>query len=825
VFTDKGDLLPYSSISIKGTTIGASANSYAKFAITLSPGTYTVVCQHIGYTIQEKTITINGNDEELSFVLSEQKLVMQDIVVKSNREDPAYAIIRNAIKKRSYYDKQVNAFKCNLYTKDIIKLRNLPDRIFGQKIPGADRIQMGIDSSGKGIIYLSESLAHIAVQQKPEEFKMEVTSSRVSGSNEVGFAFPAFISFYENNVNISDNEINPRGFVSPIADGALGFYKYKYLGSFNEDGKKIYSIRIIPKRKYAPLFSGTINISEDDWRIHSIDVTLAKEAQLQLLDSVQITQFYVQAEGDVWMVKNQVIHFALSQFGIDAVGNFVDVYSNYIINPVFPKKYFNNVLIKYDSTATNKPKDYWDSVRPVPLEREEAKDYKVKDSLYDLRNDSAQSIAVIDSLNKAQGKLNLLPVIWDGIDRTHYTKAGKYNWGINSLISGLEYNTVEGIALNAGLYFNKYLKRPHAELSVEPNFRYGFNNTHFNSWIDIDLQTKDPNDKTITEHSWKLSGGKRVSQFNKDCPITPLINSVSTLFWGDNFMKLYENYFINLGYVKKFDNGLSFGINGLYEDRLPLNNTTNFTFFKKDTSSITPNYPYEKILMQFPQHEAFIVSFDLSFKPGLQYIQLPHHKESIGSNYPLFTFNYTKGIKDIFGSNVDFDKWKLMISDETNLKLAGTLKYNIGAGGFINTNNVFIQDYQHFNGNRSAGAGQYLKSFQLAGYYEFSTIAGIFGEGHIEHHFNGLLTNEIPLFKKLDWNLVAGSNALYINQTTNYTEAFIGLENIFKVLRIDFIEAYQPGKPNITGICIGTGGVLGGSINVSSSNQKSPLDF
>gem|GEM_PF-1944562 len=53
VYTQNGDLLPYSSITVKGitvkgTSIGASANDKAKFSFTLSTGNYTIVCQHIG---------------------------------------------------------------------------------------------------------------------------------------------------------------------------------------------------------------------------------------------------------------------------------------------------------------------------------------------------------------------------------------------------------------------------------------------------------------------------------------------------------------------------------------------------------------------------------------------------------------------------------------------------------------------------------------------------------------------------------------------------------------------------------------------------------
>src|SRR5947208_3830505 len=78
VLNEKGELLPYSSITIKGTTIGAGANNRARFSISLTPGTYTVVCQHIGYTAQERAITLSNKDEEIRFVLAEQKLILKE---------------------------------------------------------------------------------------------------------------------------------------------------------------------------------------------------------------------------------------------------------------------------------------------------------------------------------------------------------------------------------------------------------------------------------------------------------------------------------------------------------------------------------------------------------------------------------------------------------------------------------------------------------------------------------------------------------------------------------------------------------------------------
>jgi Family of unknown function (DUF5686)/CarboxypepD_reg-like domain len=810
VFNGQGDLLPYASVTIKGTSSGASANDKGRYSITVTPGTYQVVCQHIGYARVEKTVTVGKADEELIFILAGQKLEMKEVIIKQG-EDPAYGIIRNAIKKREYYGKQVSSFECDVYNKDIMKLRSLPKSFFGQKIEEDDKKDMGVDSSGKGIIYLSESISKVHAQL-PDKFKMEVLSSRVSGSGGFGFSFPTFISMYKNNVTIFTERLNPRGFVSPIADGAIGFYKFKYLGSFWEDGKEINSILVTPRRRYEPLFTGTINITEGDWRIHSFDLTVTKTAQLEILDSLQLTQIHVPVGNDIWRVKNQLIHFNFNFFKVDAIGNFVSVYSNYNINPVFPKKFFDNVIIKYDTAVNKRPKAYWDTIRPVPLEAEEVRDYKVKDSIYQYNK---------DSLRKKQGPIKPLQLFWGGINRVHYSKTNSFSWGIRPLINNLQYNSVEGIVLNVGLYFNKYLRKIKTNLSIEPNIRYGINNTHLNAFADVVFRSRDwDTDKKLKRETWSFSGGKRITQFNKESPITPLANSISTLWGGNNFMKIYENWFGAAGFSKRYESGLRIAINALYEDRLPIENTTNYTLIKKDTINFTANYPYEKISEQFTRHQAFQVSVDISIKPGQRYIQFPRSKVAIGSKYPTFSLNYTKGIKGIFGSDADFDKWRFTISDDKNFKLAGLLKYKLGVGGFINTNHVYIQDYQHFNGNRFLAASEYVNSFQLAKYYAYSNTNSFFAMGHVEHHFNGLFTNKIPLFKRLNWTLVGGANAFYVSDTKNYFEVFGGIENIFKVLRIDVVTGFEYGRKGFTALRLGAGGLIGGSIKGNRGSRS-----
>lgn len=816
-----GNIMPFASILVKGTTLGATANNNGYYSISLSPGTYTIVCRYVGYASQERTVTLTAGNSVQDFVLSAQQLSLKEVVITQNGEDPAYEIIRQAIKKRPYYESQVKAFEAEVYIKGLMKLRSLPQKIFGQKIPEEDRKNMGIDSGGKGIIYLSESVTKVSVQE-PDKAKLEVISSRVSGSNGFGFDFPVFLSFYKNNVSVFSGQLNPRGFVSPIADGALNFYRYKFLGSFFENGKEINTIRVFPKRAYEPLFSGIINITEDDWRIYSCDLVLTKTSQLEVLDTLQITQMHMPVEDDIWRIRSQVLHFSFNQLGISAYGNFVNIYSGYDLHPQFPRNFFNRVVISYDTAVNKKPHAYWDSIRPVPLEPEEVHDYKIKDSAFIARNDSA--VFNMDSLKKKQGPVKLTQVFWSGVNRTHYSRTHPYQWRFDPLLKTLQYNTVEGVAINPSLVITAYPKKWNTRVEFIADARYGFNNGHLNPWAGFTFSSRDQFDPDVKlkRQSFFIAGGKRVSQFFKESDITGLGNSIGTLLYGQNTLKIYENYFGKAGFTKKWESGISFLIEGSYEDRLPVENTTDFILNKKWQKRLTPNYPVEIMSSPLQRHQAVVLRASVTMQPGQRYIQFPKYKMAIGSDLPVFTLDYTKGIKNIFGSDVDYDKWLFSIKDESNLRLGGTFRYNVSFGGFLNRKSVFAPDYKHFYASFSHIAGEYVKALQVVTDYQFSNVSPFYTEWLFEHHANGLLTNKIPLLKKLNWNLVEGANLLHMDPSVNYGEFFIGLENILKLFRIDAVVSLRKGFQPVYTYRIGFGGLLGPVFNTQrfKRNEK-----
>ncbi len=808
VTNDKGEALPYATVLIKGTTQGTTSNADGQYHLDLPDGAYTIVCQYMGYRKAEQAITVRAGALELNFRLQPLSLQIQEVIVKGGGEDPAYAIIRQAIKKRPFYQQQVNEFTCMAYIKGMFKLRSVPDKFFGKKV---DKQDVGVDSTGKGIVFLSESLTKISAR-RPDKIKLEVLSSRQSGGG-FGFSFPAYINFYDNNVSAVITQMSPRGYISPIADNALAYYKYHLEGVFYEDGKAVNKIQVIPRRKFEPLFSGHIFITDGDWRIHSTNLLLTRDYQLEIMDSLQIRQIHVPVDSAVWRTKDQVISISMKQFGFDLVGNFVNVYSDYDLHPNFPPKYFDKVLMKYDTAFNNKNIPYWDSIRPVPLEKEEVRDFREKDSIAQARRDSARSSHHLDSLRKSQKPVKSWDILWKGVKHNYYFRRDSslpyHELTVRPLLRQLEYNTVEGLVLSVEPQLNLNLPND-KRLIIAPFVRYGFSNTHLNAHTELTWIQESKLNGRYGANIIKAAGGKRVSQFNHDNPIDALTNEVYTLLLKENYMKLYENWFGSLSFARRFENAAVLKLGATYEDRIPLENTTDFVVFKDSHKQFLPNHPYELANVPFTRQQALVVDLDFSFQPGQRYIEFPDRRMAVGGKYPRFEVGYSKGIHNWAGSDVDFDKWRAQISDNMNLKLFGELRYRLGAGGFLNSSSVGLPDYQHFNGNQTFYNIRYLNSFQLAPYYKYSTIASFYSTLNLEHHFNGLLTNKIPLFNRLKWNLVAGTNAFYVNRDNNYVEVFAGLENIFKLLRVDVIAGYQSQDATRIGVRVGFGGLLGG---------------
>lgn len=786
--TDRdGKPLAYASVYIKGAQSGTHAGIEGKYVLKLPDGKYTLVCQHVGYRKAEADVQVSGNDHEINFVLDPQELTLTEAIIKTG-EDPAYAVIRNAIQKRTYYRDQPARFQCRVYTKGLLRLRDFPKKLLGRNVDFEDG-----DTSRQKFLFLSETIADYSVDGPGKE-RTDVISSRVSGQSDgFGLSAPRIFSFYEDNILIGNN-LNPRGFISPVSGNALHYYRYKLLGTFFEDGQMIYRIQVTPKRKFEPLFRGTLSIVDGDWRIHSLSLELLKESQMEFLDTLRIEQLYRPVDEKTWFISSQVIRPSVKFLGFDAWGSFVNVYSGLDLAPDFSRQKFGSTILKYHDSANRRGPDYWEQQRPVPLLQDEQRDYARKDSLEILRRNPHYQ----DSLDKRRNRVSIPALLLLG--QQFNRESRKRSVSVPALIDQVAFNPAEGWVLQPSLTWSKRLDSlpsGRKRISITPVIRYGFSNRHLNPHLTLRYTFGRSYASSLV-----LSGGSRVFQFNNSSPIGEQGNSLSCLWSEENRIKSYEARYLRGSFRQSVGDGFSWVVGFQFQDRRPLDNTTDYTWRDKADKAYTPNYPNEISNQNLVRHQVFFTVLGLNWQPGTKYIELPDRKISLGSRYPVFSVLYTRNYSRLFGSDADFSKWQFSVKDDINFRLAGNLRYRFSMGGFIDNDKVFLPDYNHFNGNISRFATAYLNSFQLLPIYQYSNTSRFYALAHLEHNFRGLLTNKIPGIRRLNLYLVAGGNGFYYRDA-GYFEIFAGLDNIFKQFRIDFVQSWLDGRRWQNGFRIG----------------------
>lgn len=781
--------LSFATITVSSLKKASMSNEKGIYQLNVEKGYISISCQHVGYKISTVSLKIEEDSVRFDFQMTTTKLLLDEIIINKTKEDPAYEIIRNAISKRRYHLSQVESYSCQAYIKGLIRTVDFPSSIFGQRIDFEDG-----DSSKKKIIFLSESISDIYFNQ-PRDYRINVVSTRVSGqTNGLGLATPFFISFYENSVNLPKS-FNPRGFVSPIADGAFRFYEFKYLGAFSESGQLVNRIQVKPKRPWEPLFSGFIEIIENTWNIHAVDLTLTKTSQLEFADKIRIIQLFKPVSSNIWLLNSQTIFPEVSILGFKASGNFSTVFEKYNLDVSDKLKVFGNTMIKYDPLSNQRTDSFWIERRPIPLLLEERLDFQKKDSLEMLKKNPAY----LDSLDRIQNSPTAMGITLNG--QTLQKRSKNYSFTYDPLLKSIGFNTVEGLFLQMSGTLNKELRHK-KKLNLTPLIRYGVGNAHFTGFVNGSILFKPKNVQILS-----LSLGKKVFQYNNLNPVPQIMNTFSTLLEGNNYLKIYEARYFQINYSRRISGNISANFHFSLQDRKPLQNLTGAGQWGtyKNLNQIEPNYPTEISNSPFTRHQAAETGIRIQIRTGAKYIELPDGSISSFSKSPVIALHYNHGIKGIFGSDVNYAKWKMTVRGEVDFKLLGEFRYNLVGAGFFYTKNVQVPDFNHYAGNLTRKAAPYLETFQLAPFYAFSNKSTFFSAVHVEYRLNGLGTNKIPIIRNLNFRLVSGANILLLD-AVKYHEVFIGIDNVAKLFRIDFMKGLGRDGKNYQGLKIGIRG-------------------
>jgi hypothetical protein len=781
---EKGNPIAFANIYVKDTYTSTTSNEQGKFELNVKKaGNYTILFQFLGYKTHKEVLFIETFPRIINVTLLEENIELNEVVI-SKADNAANAIIKNAIANRRENSKKTTKYNADFYSRGIFRVKDLPKQILGQKIDMFDEI---IDSTRSGILYLSETVSKISFQ-KPDQMKETILASKVSGDDN-GFSFnnaaSANFDFYDNFVEFNVN------IVSPIADGAFTYYKYKFEGSFADENNQIINkIKVTPKRTTEPVMEGYIYIVDDSWAIYAVDLSIkGNQMQTPALNVLNLKQsFSYNTINKIWIKNTQTIDFEAGILSLKMNGRFTYVFSNFDFPEKFDKKTFSNEVLKFDENANKKDDAFWETIRPVPLTPEESTDYVKKDILQTKK----KSQVYLDSIDAKRNKFKPTVVVFG------YTYSNSFKkWSLNydGPLRNTSFNTVQGWKTQIGFSYLKRDEDKRTYTSIGTRFDYGFSENKLRATASYSRKFNNLNNSTLS-----IFGGSSVNQFNPSNPISDNINTTATLFFKNNFMKLYEKNFASINFSREIINGFNLSANVDYSERKPLQNNAFHSAIQTDDvyTSNNPLLPFDFETPTFEKHNLAKGSLVARINFGQHYWTRPDGKFNLrNDDYPTIYLGYEKA----FASNdtkYEFDLFTARVAYELTIGNKGILEMNLKGGKFNNAQNIAFVDYKHFNGNQThvSGGGNYTNVFNNLPYYSASTNDSYF-ETHMEHNDKGFFMNKIPLLNKLQSQLVLGFHNLAVPDRKPYQEFTIGLDNLgfgkLKFLRVDYVRSYQNG--------------------------------
>lgn len=787
----------YANVFVEGTGIGTNTNDDGYFSLRLKDATNaSVMIQSMGYESQRIKVNLDTRTRDLVVKLKSQNVLLRNVQVTANAKDPALGIIREAIKRRKDNFDRVKSFSSDVYMKSHVRLDEIPKKMpaFLKLLSDGEQI----DSTKLGLVYLSESVAKYNME-KPDHVKEEMIASRVAGQGQ-GFSWnrveDVFMNFYKPTIDLT--YYSDRPFVSPIAPLATLSYKYKFRGSFFVDKKEVNKIEVIPLRKGDPLFKGYIYITQDDYQVYGADLMITKDANISFVDTVFLQQETINID-NTWMPLQMKISSHVKIFGFRATDMSMATMSNYNVNRTFPPKFFTYEVFNVQKNANKKDSQYWQSTRTVVLTEEEQKHYIKSDSVFRAHN----TPEYLDSMDRRRNQFKWHKLLFGGYSYSKRTDSTVRSFNTSALPFTLGYNTVEGMFINYRLFFYKLDLTTRKYTYFAPVIRYGFINENLAGGL-LFGRALQPSTGTVIA----ARAGRFIEQYNQSEPINSIVNTGYTLIDRQNFAKLLQKDVLSVTLRREVANGLYGSVNVQYQSRQAMVNHADYSFASKDKRDFTSNNPLNPLndAPAFVTHQAAEYQVSFRYVPMQRYETYPEYKNVLGSRYPdiYVSFKHGVGLDKI---KFNYQYLEAGTGKDIDLKLLGRLSFDVNAGMFFNTKSMAFMDYKHFNGNQTmflhnpdnrnsvgeSGRSR-LTSFHALNYYTYSTSDRFF-EVHAMQNFKGFFIGKIPLLRIMHAHEIVGVNFVATPAIT-YNELYLGLSNIFSVLRVDAGRVTSSGANN-----------------------------
>lgn len=778
----------FASVYFARSGVGKTTDSAGRFSFLFNNfKDDTLKVSFIGFEIYQIPISHLQNNQDLSIQL-ERGTAKGDVVVKSKWNRGLFLWRKIMSKKKQYNRYDLDNFSYEAYNKLEIDIKNFnADKAKKNFIlKNFSFIFDNIDSSSEAApflpAYLIESLSDYAYQKNPKKFYENIKASQTKGFNNESFSkllgvMNQNVSIYSNFVNVMDKD-----FISPFNDNADAYYIFTVPDTQVVNGGKQYHFVFRPKRPGQNTFEGDAWVTEKTFQIRRISMYLGKEANINFIDRISVFQEYLPLNDSV-IFLNRDKFFAdfrvLGKNSLTLIGRKTTSYKDILINNDSLTNAFKGQrieeLVKTEKSVVQNSDSAWVNLRHDTLSKNEKAIYTTIDKLMEMP--------------KFQRLQTNLKFLFGG-----YRNVGKFE--IGPWFNWISADTVQGTRFRFDVGTNKKLFK---DVYLHGYLAYGLRDKRFKGqaeayWL---IQRAPKRIRLHISYQDDVDNGiNQVGEVSQDNIFSLAIRKPRISRKFVNVKDIRFDAFSDLG--KGFSTEL-FVSHRQYDPLLNLPPLSSFT-----VSSGKPLTNFE-------------VAVKLRFAYLERFLETDYNRYSLGTKYPIVEAIFSKGIAGVFNSAYNYTKYSLLIKDVMKISPYGTLYYRI-YGGKVNGTLPFTNLENH-PGNDLFYYNPF--AFNLMNRFEYLSdqYAGI----NMEHNIGSGLFRFIPLTRKLKWRQfytaktlwgsLSAENAVINNKAGNfktlngktYIEVGTGIDNIFKVFRLDFVWRLSPsssyaGKQNKFGI-------------------------
>ncbi|MDL2265343.1 DUF5686 and carboxypeptidase regulatory-like domain-containing protein [Parabacteroides sp. OttesenSCG-928-G21] len=799
VVTDSitGEKLPYVSVLFKGTTNGTATDLDGSFSISISTPITAIRVSYLGYA--EKEIPIRaGRTTTLDIKLAPSSIELADVIIRPGKEDyskrdnPAVIFVRNVIENRSANDpRNQDYYQYNQYEKMVFALNEFEakKREEGEKEGRFDFLVDFIDTLDVGTTILpiseKERLETVYYRRSPRTERRVVHASKSAGVDEIftreGVQQVLNEVFKEVDIFQNDIPLFLQRFVSPLSRIGPDYYKYYLLDTIEVNGQPCVDLGFAPFNSESFGFVGHLYVTLDStFFVQKAQINVPKDINLNFVSSMLIEQTFQRLPDGTRIILKDDIHadLKLTEKTKGMYARRLNVYTNHAFSPPDSELVFQSAAPStIAKDAFQKDEEFWEAIRPAEAVKRNP-------------NSVEKLMARLRSVPLFFWTEKVISIFVNGYVQTHPIKEkSKFEIGpVNTFISP---NNIEGWRFRVGgTTTTAFSKR----LFLDGFVAYGTKDEKmkYDAIVEYSFHDKDQYRKEFPVHSIRAEMSYDINQLGQQYMYTNKDNMFLAVKRQKDTRATYLRN-AELTYYREHYNGWGYGA--------VIRNKKEFATEYSAFDEIQPDGTIQPV----KDYSMTELEFRVRYAPNEVFYQTRNYRYPITLDAPVFTLSHVVGHKGVLGSSYTYNRTDFGIQKRFWMSPFGYVDILLKAGKVWDKVPYPLLILPNANLSYSI----YPESYTNMNAMEF--INDEYASWELTYFMNGALLNRMPLLKKLQWREVFAFRGLYGNLTDKnnpaingdglfafpegsflmgkdpYMEASVGLENIFKFIRLDYV--------------------------------------